>query len=97
MTAADSELMAKWTPAARKQLQDHIQLTLKMGQAQALIKQQQAIAAAQMQMQMESKGIRPGKAGNQKPNGNTGAGTAAEGVRGQGQGGPATPPTPSAQ
>lgn len=97
MTMADSELMSKWTPAARKQMQDHIQATLKMGQAQDLIKQQQAIQATQMQMQMEQKGIRPGQAGAQKPQGNTGAGTAAEGVRGQGQGGSATPPTPAAQ
>jgi hypothetical protein len=95
MTMADSQLMAKWPQSARDALADHVQQTLKLQQAQQIIQQQRAIQATQMQMSMAQKGIRPGQAGSQNAGENTGPGTAGEGVRNQGQGGVATPPTPA--
>ena len=94
MTMADTQLMNKWPQSARQALQDHVQQTLKMQQAQVIIQQQRALQAAQMQVSMAQKGIRPGQAGQQGPNANLGPGTAGEGVRGQGAGGP-TAPTPN--
>ena len=94
MTMADSQLMAKWSQSARQALADHVQQTLKTQQAQVIIQQQRALQAAQMQVTMAGKGIRPGQAGQQGPQGNLGPGTQGEGVQGQGSGGP-TAPTPN--
>ncbi len=96
MTAADSELMNKWSPQARQLLQEHIQATLKAEQAKQLQNQQRALMATQMAQEMEAKGIRPGKSGQQGPSENTGPGTQAEGVRGAGNA-QGTGPTPVLQ
>jgi hypothetical protein len=88
MLAADKKTMMSWTPEARQLLQQHLQMTLQMQQASQILLQQQAAMATQMAGTMAEKGIRPGKAGNQKPGGNTGPGTKAEGVRTEGNNGP---------
>lgn len=93
MLAADARVMSGWTPQARQMLQEHIQATMQMQQAQQMMRQQQAAMAVQAAQAGAQRGIKPGQPGGQKPGNNTGPGTRAEGVApppGQGQG-PTTP------
>lgn len=96
MTAADSELMNKWPAASRQLLAQHMQDTMKAGQAKQIEAQNRAALAVQMRQEMEAKGIRPGKAGQEQPSENLGPGTAQEGVAGEAGGG-GTAPTPTLQ
>lgn len=84
MLAADAKLMAAWTPQARQLLEQHIQATIQMHQAQQVVAQQRAAMATQAAMSMQQQGIRPGQPGGQRPGENTGPGNAREGVQGQG-------------
>jgi hypothetical protein len=91
-TASDQQLISRWSTGARMMLQQHIQETIKVQQAKAMLDQQRAAMATQMAQSMESKGIRPGKSGQSQPGKNLGPGTQNEGVRGQEKGGSVPPP-----
>ncbi len=84
MTMADSKLMESWSPIARQLLEQHMQATLQMRDAQQIMAQQQAAMAVQAAQQMNELGVRPGQPGGQKAGENAGPGTEAEGVGGQG-------------
>lgn len=94
MLAADAQTMNSWPPDARMRLQQHIQKTIQMQQAQMIVKQQQALLATQAAQGMAKMGINPGMGGS-NPGDQAGAGTKNEGVRNTG-GGP-TAPSPVGQ
>lgn len=80
MTAADKELQKSWPTRSRQLLAEHIQLTTRNKDAQALVARNKAAMATQMRMSMNSKGVRPGQTGGQRPGESTGAGSPEEGV-----------------
>jgi hypothetical protein len=82
VTAANQKLMASWTPQARQLLQEHMQATMQMHDAQAIIAQQRAALAVQAAQNMNAQGIRPGQPGGQQAGENAGPGTEAEGAAG---------------